>query len=288
MGGKSKETTTQVTNNDPWVGAQPNLTKGMTAASNLFDSGVGGQIYTGSTVAPRADRTNQGMSWLEQNAASRSGQLGAGMDNTARMAVDGLSPDQKYSMGQMRATSSGNDVFGANPQFQSILQQAQEDTRDNVNLSASSAGRYGSGGHQDVMADNIGQLTSNMLAGEYGRQLGRKDAATQQLFQAGQVGNSNELAAANSLGTQYQNTMAPGQTLIDLGSMDEDLAGRVLNDQLRIFNEQQSRPWDQVSRLLAATSGAGSYGTSSTTAQQPGRSPFATAIGGLGLLCSMF
>jgi hypothetical protein len=64
-----------------------------------------------------------------------------------------------------------------------------------------------------------------------------------------------------------------------------------MNDKLRIFNETQSKPWENLARLNGIASGAGSLG-GTTTQSQPGQNPFLTALGygasGAGLLGSFF
>jgi hypothetical protein len=96
------------------------------------------------------------------------------------------------------------------------------------------------------------------------------------LFNAGQAGLGN-------MGTAYQTAQLPAQTLMQLGGMNEDLAGRIKNDELRIFDAKNASPWDQIGRLMQVANLGGAYKTSSTTSQQPGQNPFMNALGiGLG------
>jgi hypothetical protein len=93
------------------------------------------------------------------------------------------------------------------------------------------------------------------------------------------------------LGQAYSGMQAPAQDLMKVGGMDDDYATRVMNDRLRVFNEQQNKPWENLSRLQAIASGAGQLGGSQTQSQ-PGQNPFLTALGygatGAGLLGGMF
>ena len=59
--------------------------------------------------------------------------------------------------------------------------------------------------------------------------------------------------------------------------------GRYLNDALRINNEKQNAPLANIQALLAAASGAGSYGTQTQTAQMPSNTMSNIAGGILGL-----
>ena len=144
----------------------------------------------------------------------------------------------------------------------------------------------GIGGQGSTYANSLGQAlgAAGQSAGIQSDNYARQIAALQQQFNAGQQG-------VNNLGTAYEGMKAPASDMMGVGSMYEDLAGRLKNDQLRIFQEQQNAPWNQLGRLNAIATGAGSMGGTSTgTAQVPGQSPFATGLGyastGLGLLGS--
>ena len=295
-GGSRTQTTTQQQRNEPWSAAQPLLKTGLSDAQDLYKSGVGGQPYTGSTVVPFADQTISGFDNIQDVA---SGAMGAGnpfsqaFQATGDIASTGYNENQNAALANLRQTASGQDMFGANPEFQRILDQAQADTRDAVNMSASAAGRTGSGAHQGLLAKEVGNLTSRMLGDEYTRQLGRMDNATNSLFNAGQTGVSNQMQAANALPSVFEGQFSPANAMIGVGSAYEDLAGRTMNDQLRIFNETQNAPWNQIGRLNAVASGVGQYGTSNTTAQMPTQNNtfgnlLGGAIGGYSLLNGIF
>lgn len=109
--------------------------------------------------------------------------------------------------------------------------------------------------------------------------MGRKLDATGSLFNAGQQQQTNINANTGALANAYSGMMNPGQTMMNIGGMYEDLYGRQLNDQLRIFNETQNAPWEQIARLNGIASGAGTMGSSQqTVAQGPNR--IGAGIGG--------
>jgi hypothetical protein len=82
----------------------------------------------------------------------------------------------------------------------------------------------------------------------------------------------------------YASTKAPAEDLMGLGSMNEDLMGRTMNDQLRITNEKQNLPLANIQALLAAAAGAGNYGQQTGTSQGPNSTMSNVLGGGLGLL----
>lgn len=147
------------------------------------------------------------------------------------------------------------------------------------------------------------QMSANQGAAGIGQQgIGNLQNAQSNVFNMGQTGLTNRTGAAQNLygmgqqalgnlGTAYTGMQQPANDLMKIGGMNEDLATRKMNDKLRVFNEKQNRPWDQLGRLNAIASGAGQMG-GTTTQSQPGQNPFLTALGygasGAGLLGSFF
>ncbi len=264
-----KQTTTS--SNAPWDAAQPALKTGLADAETLYKSGVGGQVYTGSTVVPYANQTMQGFGDIQNNASANMG--GQGLSGQYQGIIDsgGYNAPQQQAMQGWQQQATGAFDPNSNPAFQQVLKQSQDAARDYVDQGAASAGRYGSGIHQQTMGNTIGDLTSRMVGNEYQNWQNRGDAARQNMFSGGQTAQGN-------LGAAYQGMGAPAQDMITLGGAYEDLATRQMNDQLRIFDAAQNNPWDQLGRLNAVASGSGQYGTSTTTA--PGPNPFAQAVGG--------
>lgn len=282
MGGQSTNTTTQNTTSQPWDAAQPALKTSLNAAQNLYDAGVGGQVYTGSTVVPYSNNTTYGMNNISNIA--RGNMNGAGTSGQYQSIINngGYNDAQKTAVGNLQALATNPINIYSNPAYMQTRDKVAQDVTTGVNLGASSAGRYGSGQHVDTLANSLSNNLAGMDVAELQRQQGRQDAATQGLFQAGQQGIGN-------LSTAYSGMSAPAQDMLKLGSMDEDYMSRLKNDEMRVFDAQQSAPWQNLSRLNAIASGAGQLGgTSSGTAQTPGQSPFATGLGyaasGLGIL----
>lgn len=278
MGG-GQQTTTQRSNNQPWGPAQPLLKTGLADAQTLYKQGVGGQPFTGSTVVPYAQQTTQGMGAIQNNANANLG--GQGLSGQAQdiVGAGGFNAPQQQSMAYYGNVGTDPFDLSGNQAYQQYRSGSLDDVQDRVNMATSAAGRYGSGAHTANLVDELSNAGNRMdLA-----QMGRMDALNTQRFNAGQQGFQN-LGAAYDLGNM------PAQDLMDIGAMNEDLYGRQLNDRLRIFQETQNKPWEQIARLNAVGQGAGQFGTSTTTAQAPGQNPFLTGLGiassGLGLLGS--
>lgn len=279
MGG-GKQTTTS--NSEPWKAAQPALQTAVTGAQNLYNKGVGGAVYTGSTVIPFNKHSTQGMAQINQNAVNNTGGKGLSAQYQGIINNGGLNTAQQNAM--KNTQSLANSTYAVGPELQAVLDQNGAKMGDAVNLSASGMGRYGSGSHQGVLASSIGEMRNNAILSDYQNFQGRKDAANNSLFGMGQQGFSN-------LGTAYTGMNAPNQDMLNVGAAYEDLAKRYKDDELRIFNEHQNLPWEQLSKLNAIASGAGQMG-GTTRQTQPGQNPFLTALGygatGAGLLGSFF
>jgi len=279
-GGSSKQQTTQTTNSAPWSASQPYLADTMRSAANLVGNGVGAGVYTDSTVVPWSQSTMTGKNAMEGGALANLN--GNGLSGQAQGIIDngGFTADQSGVMDRLRTQATGSFDVNANPAFQDVLRQSTESATNSVNAATSGAGRYGSGTHQGVLGQTVGDLTSRMVGDEYKNWQSRQDAANQNLFSMGQQGQSN-------LGSAYGLLQQPAETMMKTGAMDEDLATRQMNDRLRIFNEQQNKPWEQLSRANAIYSGIGGMG-GTTTQAQPSNNPWLTAAGygltGAGLL----
>jgi hypothetical protein len=272
----SKQQTTQATTTAPWESAQPALNTAISGAQKLYKAGTGGEVYKDSTVIPWSSQSTQAMNNIQNTATANSG--GAGLSGQYQGIIDngGFNAPQLDALNNTRSVANGNFDINADPGFQQVMDLA----RNSVNGAASGAGRYGSGIHQQTMTNTIGDLGAR----QYQNWQTRKDAANANMFGMGQQGLGN-------LGTAYTGMQAPNTDLMNVGAMNEDLATRQMNDKLRIFNEGQSKPWEQIGRLNAIASGAGQMGGTSTQSQ-PGQNPFLTALGygatGAGLLGSFF
>jgi hypothetical protein len=279
MTGSSKQTTT-TTNNAPWSGAQPALNTALAGAQNLYNSGVGGQVYTGSTVVPWDKQTVAGQNLITNAANANSGNKGLSGQYQGIINSGGFNASQLNALNNTK--NLANSMWSVSPELQKIIDQTNEDANTNVSLANSAGGRYGSGAGNAAIADAVSKNTNNLLYSDLNNFNSRRDAANSNLFNMGQTGVGN-------LGTAYSGLSLPANDLMKVGSMNEDLATRRLNDQLRIFDAQQQKPWENLARLNAIASGAGQLGGTSTQSQ-PGQNPFLTALGygltGAGLLGS--
>lgn len=236
---QSSRTTTNgstTANSAPWAPTQPYLQAIMGNADALYKSGVGQQVNTMSSVVPFSKQTQAGMDNIENMAGQYSGAMQKPLQGYGQI-MDYLKP---IAMGD----------FSNDPTFNQTVGAAQDAARSAVNMSASAAGRSGSGVHQSTLARTVGELTDRL-------KLGRQNMA---------------LDAFGQYGTQmpgaFSTAMAPSNALMDIGGNYEQLMGNQINDQFRIFNETQNKPWEALAQYNAILSGAGQLGRAeSGTAQ---------------------
>lgn len=281
MGGSTKQTTSS--SSEPWAAAQPALKQGLTDAQGIYSSGTAFQPYMGSTVVPYSQQSQDAMN----NMQNRVGWAQPVLDRNLRtidglQAQGGLNDIQRGVVGRLTGQATKSFNPNDNPGFQSVLKQATDSAGQAVDMGASAAGRYGSGIHQGNVAREVGNVAGQLTSNEYGDFKNRRDAANTSLFNAGQQQTQNIWGNTDALRNAYQLHQEPQKDLMGIGSQYEDLAGRTLNDKLRIWQGQQQAPKSAVEWLAALGSGAGSLGgTQGTSAQGPSANPFGQAAGGL-------
>lgn len=277
-GSSNKQTTT--TSAAPYKAAQPLLDRGMGDALNLYKSGNLVKPNTMSTVVPFSRQTAQGMNTL-QRTANHALMPGGYFEQMGQVQnLGGFTPTQRTALEGIRETATGDFDINANPAYAGIRQRAMDAAGDAANSTAAGLGRYASGTHQGVLAREVGNVAGNMDFNEYNNWQNRRSQAQDRLFNAGQTG-------LNNLGQSFDMMQGVAAPSMQLGAMNEDLMGRQMNDQLRISNELQNLPLANIQALLAASSGAGNFGSQTQTAQGPNNSfsnILGAGLGGLSLL----
>jgi hypothetical protein len=210
------------------------------------------KIYEGSTVVPFANQSIWGMNNM-QNFAQTSGQ---NMQNQAGNIINsgGFNAPQQQAMQGWQKFLDPNMLGQGNPYLQSALSNANERAATGVNSAMSAAGRYGSGAHTDTLAKTLAENSTNALFGQYNQDVNNMMGAAGNMFNAGQAGQQN-------MGSAYNMAMQPGQTMGQLGSMNEDMAAKLAQEQMDKFYARRDAPLDVASRTMAVAGGAGSLGS---------------------------
>jgi hypothetical protein len=231
--GGSKPTQSNVTSSEPWGPMQNHLAHAGAVGRDWLNANQGGGIYEGTRVIPFSQNTLRGM------------------DQTTGIAENAMTPMQNPLKSYTGMFDVLNPIargdFANDKTFGSTLQAAQEAASTSVNDAMSSAGRYGSGVHQSTMGKTIGDMTNQAM-------LDRQNWA---------------LGGIQSLGDRmpgaYNTALAPGQTMMGVGGMQEDLAGKYAQEQSDKFYERKMAPLEAALQANALFTGAGSLGSNTTS-----------------------
>ncbi len=246
----SSPSKTETTNSPPeW--AKPLFEKSATQAEALYDSGAGGNVYQGQTVAGLGNTTQQGIS----NVTS---------------AVDSL-PSSTASQNYLKDYASGKYLADGNPYYKTRLNNEIADSNALVQSAFSGAGRYGSGANQSTIADNTSNMLLSGLESDYNRQ------------QQNQLTAVNQIDAANS--NLYQNQLSGAQAQISSGQIQDQNQQNQLDAAQQKFLAEDNKDWTRLGLLQSAASGsAGNYGTQQSV--QSGGNNLLSAIGGIGSMAT--
>lgn len=243
-----KGSSTQTTENKPPAWAQPLFASSADEAQKIYDSGAGGNVYQGQTVAGLGSTTQSGISGV-------------------RNAVSGL-PGATSSANNLSAMASGANLNG-NPYFTENLNNQLDQTASLINSKMSGAGRYGSGANSAVLGRELGNIATSAFSDQYNRDVGNMLTANNMIDQS----NSN----------LFQNRIAGNQAVINAGQIEDANNQAKLTADFTKWQSEDMQPWTRLGLLQSAAAGsAGNYGTNTQTQTQP-----FNAMQGIGALGSL-
>jgi hypothetical protein len=267
MGGKSS---TSTTTNEPPKWAKGLFTESAADAQKLYNSKKGFNVYQGDRVANMNNAQDEALANL------------GGADNRAYSAYYGANDfenlkDQmgvgSYAERNLGSIARGDSLMG-DPLFQEMLDAQSAKIGDQANFAASAAGRYGSGMHTGVLAQNVGDFRRQAVLDNYSQERQRQLQANQMLdssrFQ--RMGMAGDFAQARAAAEQNRlNAINQGaQTSLTAGTMRQQQAQAELDAQMQRWKEADMIDWTRLGALQAAAQGAaGPYGMSTQTQTQP-------------------
>ena len=252
------------------------------ANNNVMQNAVtGNQGLANLNGFGNSNAGNYGLKYLENYTGSNRLNGNQGYQTALKMA--GTDPSNSYSnkfLGQYQGNLGGNTGYNAlagmagtdlnanagqqalaqmtnavNPYSQKLLGQAIDQQTGQLNGNFSQAGRYGSGAHQNAVADAAEKLTSDFYGNAYNQQMQAANSyANNYTANAGQ-----NINAANSAGQLFnaneQNILGARQN-----AAQNILSG--YNDRLNAANQaSQTFMADQQNRLNSAQQAAQAYNT---------------------------
>ncbi|WP_317993826.1 MULTISPECIES: hypothetical protein [Bartonella] len=252
MGSKTPATTEQkqVQTSAPPAWMENVFKRGGRDAYHLYNTGAGGNVYGGPRIAPLSDQTRYGI-----------GGLGSIPHHYQNRSLMNTIYNPTSAAMNLRHMASGGMV-GQNPSFNAALQNSLDRVRDTINSSFAGAGRYGSGAHAGVLANELGALSTRAMADQYNRDADRMMQANSLIDQA----NQNQLGASNNFLQGYGNAYS---NAIQGGGVLDAHNQRIVDANRERWLEQDNSGWNRLNMLMNAGHGfAGNYGrtTNSNTA----------------------
>jgi hypothetical protein len=272
---------TQTSSPPAW--AEPAFKLAGSEGINLYNSGVGGNTYSGSTVAPLSGTTMSGINSLAQTGANT---------NTAgtRPLLAGIgaaSTGQSYAEKNLGNMANGSYLKSGNPYFNDALKGQLDQTASQVQSQFSGAGRYGSGANTGVLTNQLGNIRSGALRDQFNADSSNMLAANGQMDASRNAGLDRSLQATNAMGAQdqqqFQNALTGAGATLQAGGLLDKQAQNLQNDAVSQWYAQDNAPWTRLGLLEQAAAGsAGDYGT------QKGHSSSSNPGAALGAVGSLF
>ncbi|WP_074381600.1 tail fiber domain-containing protein [Bartonella doshiae] len=235
------QTTTQ--KNEPPAWMADILKQTSADALNLYNKGIGGNVYQGERVAAPSSMTQNALSGLEKTAAQYNNPALTNWLNVPTQSTANLSNMAK-----------GNWI-GGNNKFNAALQNALNTTSEAINQAMSGAGRYGSGAHTKVLADELGALATNATAQQYNQDV-------KNMMNANQMIDRSSYDQVNAANTYYQGQNNAQNNALKGGLIQDMYRQNVLDAERQKWTEQDSQGWNKLQQLLQiGTQAAGNYGT---------------------------
>ncbi|WP_273754497.1 MULTISPECIES: tail fiber domain-containing protein [unclassified Bartonella] len=276
MGKSSKpiqntQNTTQT--NEPPAWAKGIFEHAAQDAMTFYNQGSGKSVYDGQRVAGLSDQTKNAINGLSNNTHN--------YDNNY---LNGLATGQNSTSQNLKNMASGQQI-GNNPYFDEALQNTLNKATNSINSSLAGAGRYGSGAHTGVLANELGGIATQALSQQYNQDVNNMMNANGLIDQA----NQNQLAGANNF---FQGQGQANLNALTGGSVLDANHQRQLDEERQKWEQQNNLDWDQLSKLLAAGGAvAGNYGTRTgqmtTLTPQPKPNPW-EIVGNVGTILGTF
>lgn len=278
---KTSKTTQE---NKPPAWAEGLFSQSAADAGRLYNSGAGGNTFTGSTVAPLSGTTMQGVNQLAQagrawnTAGTRPlyGQIGA-------ESVSGSNADN-YLTGY----ASGDNLKGeGNPFYRERLERDLGDTAAQVQSLYAGKGRFGSGANINMLTDSLAGQRVAALENDWNREQQNQFNAVGMLDQQRNLGLDRALGATNAMAgldqQNFTNRLTGAGATLQAGTILDDQAQKLLSDRVAEWYAKDNEPWTRLGMLQSAAAGAaGPYGTQVATSRQPvGIGGILSGLGGL-------
>jgi hypothetical protein len=183
-----------------------------------------------------------------------SAQTQQAITNTQNIANSQM-PTLSNNINQINKTINGDYLYGGDG-FNNAFDAASRKIMPLVNSQAAAVGQNNSSARDRLMT----QTLADAFASQYGQE------------------RQNQLAAQNALPQLMQSQYLPQQQLLNVGGMNEQMAGQQLQDQINRYNFAQQEPANRLAMLSQFAQG--NYGGSQTSSAPLYSNPAAGGLGG--------
>lgn len=340
MGGKTKSKVETTQKREPWAPATPYIKGTIDDANKLRNSNIGTTYFPGATSVPMSFETAYGVDAIKNRAVNGS-PLNAAAQNQLLGTINGdyFNPTNQFynnglagghqntSAGLYQPLMDGNnspangyfqDIAGASsPHLDQTFDIASKKISDNVNSNFAKAGRYGSGAHQGILAEDLGNFANDLYGNAYQADQSRRLSAANAiqnshnnyqnnyLNAAGSMSNLENqnidrlYASANGLNQNFQNARSDqlnaiygaGQVaandyadydqLLKAGAINENQYKNDLQSDLNMWQYLESAPGNKLAQLASYGPAWGNLGGVTNTDQLTTNWKTANIAGGI-------
>ncbi|WP_273755689.1 hypothetical protein [Bartonella sp. MM73XJBT.G] len=269
MGSKTPTTTEQkqVQTSAPPSWMQNVFKRGGADAYQMYNTGVGGNVYGGPRVASLSAPTYQAIEGL----GNVPHQYQSYMNHLMNMPMQA-----ERNIGELASSYKG----GYDQDFEDVLQKSKEDVVDTINSYFAGSGGYGSGAHTKVLTRELDALSKNARINHYRQN-------KQDMLQANALlgdFNKHRLGMVGNLLPAYNNAYT---NMLQGSGVLNDYNQRLVDANRERWLEQDNRGWNRLNMLMNAGHGfARNYGTTTnnmTSSKTQGNDPWKN-VGTIGSL----
>ncbi|QEE12270.1 hypothetical protein [Bartonella krasnovii] len=260
MGSKTPTTTEQkqVQTSAPPSWMQNVFKRGGADAYQMYNTGVGGNVYGGPRVAPLSAPTYQAIGGL------------GNVPHQYQSYMNHLMNTPTSSANNLGRLASGG-MMGGNSHFSQVLQEGLDEVENRVNRYFSGIGRYGTPDHKDELRKASGSVYARAMSDQYDKDWQRMMQANSMIDQF----NQNRLGMVGNLFPAYNNAYT---NMLQGSGILNDYNQRLVDANRERWLEQDNSGWNRLNMLMNAGHGfARNYGTTTnnnTTSMIEGNNPW--------------
>lgn len=251
MGSSSKTTET----NAPPAWSAKGYEQSGAEAQRLYNSGAGGNVFTGSTVA--------------QPSAATTGGIGQLWNAGQNWDTSGTRP----LFAGTGALALNNDYLSENAYREKALQPSLDRTANMVRSSMSGMGRGGGAAETRALTESLGNLEAQSLNDDWNRRAGMLSTGIGQAQQA-----ATSMAGLDQ--QNFQNRLTGANAALQAGGLIDQNNQANLDDYTNLWTALDNADWNRLGIYQQALAGASAdYGT--RTSRTKSSNP-AALFGGIG------